>query len=1111
MRTFGDTILLSASDVMRFAGCAHATAHDLRWMRREPPKPREAGAEAVILQGKGDAHEAGHLDKLRADGRRIIGIEGNDLARDTEATLLALREGPEVIYQGALMAQGEGGAWGGWSDFLERVERPSKLGEYSYEVVDTKLKRSVTAKHVLQLVLYSDLLAEVQGVHPEHIHVELGTGKRATLRLVEFAAYARRLRRRLQGFVASPWATRATPCADCDLCRWGDACDGQWRAEDSLFGVANISKVQVAKLEAAGVRTMAELASLDRVVRGLSPSTQGKLVLQARLQHDRKTGEPTHVLREPEPGRGYALLPRPDAGDIFYDIEGDPHVDGGGLEYLHGLWVAGEFHALWSHDRAGEKEALRKLLGFFEARLRESPEAHIYHYAAYELTALKRLTVRHGIGEALLDRLLRERRFVDLYTVVRGAVVCSEDSYSIKSLEALYGLERNGEVKTAGGSVVAYERYRETSDEAILQEIEDYNRVDCVSTEKLRDWLVSVRPAGEWPVLSDDADKVEEKDAEQQADLDHLRALIGEPGEDKAKRALFDLGLFHRREAKPAWWAVFDSLGREDDELEEDLDALGGLEAMGPAEPVKQSFARRYRFPRQETKIRAGHRVTVPDPEGLMGSVTVEEMDLWRCEVVLKVGKAKAHLLADRLSLHPGSPIDTKPIRDGLRAVIADQCGEKRLTAVDDLLARRPPRLRGGPVADILGGRDPVAGTVDAVLRMEGTVLPIQGPPGTGKTYVTARAILALVRQGKRVGVAASSHEALRNVLLGCLSALEEADLPFDCEIAHKVGQGEDSYEEGCPIQRPTSNDAAILSAAPVVGGTAWFFAREEQAGRFDYLFVDEAGQMGLANLLGMGRAARNIVLVGDPRQLPQVIQGSHPDPAGLSCLEWLLGDATTIPPDRGIFLPVSRRMHPDVCRFISDQVYGGRLLSHPDTAKQKVGNTPFPEGGAFWVPVEHSARAQICPEEVEAIAEAAALLLSGLWTDKDGTTRPMRESDIIVVAPYNAQVNALRDALPAGIKVGTVDKFQGQEAAVCLVSMTASSAEETSRGMEFLLSLNRINVAVSRAKALALVFGAERLLDARCETVGQMRLANTLCALAEAAQVERPVIRRVS
>ena len=234
----------------------------------------------------------------------------------------------------------------------------------------------------------------------------------------------------------------------------------------------------------------------------------------------------------------------------------------------------------------------------------------------------------------------------------------------------------------------------------------------------------------------------------------------------------------------------------------------------------------------------------------------------------------------------------------------------------------------------------------------------------------------------------------------------------------------------------------------------------------------------------------------GDPRQLPQVIQGAHPAPANLSCLEWMLGDHATIPPDRGIFLGVTRRMHPEVNRFISDQVYESRLESHPDTARQAVTGANFPETGAYWVPVAHEGNAQVAAEEVTAISAAVTELLKGTWTDRDGTTRPMCASEIIVVAPYNAQVNALRDALPEAIRVGTVDKFQGQEAPVCIVSMTASSTEETTRGMEFLFSLNRINVAVSRAKGLALVFGAPRLRVVKCESVEQMRLINTLCAV---------------
>jgi hypothetical protein len=394
-----------------------------------------------------------------------------------------------------------------------------------------------------------------------------------------------------------------------------------------------------------------------------------------------------------------------------------------------------------------------------------------------------------------------------------------------------------------------------------------------------------------------------------------------------------------------------------------------------------------------------------------------------------------------------------------------------------------------GPVAD------PVAGTIAAVAAMDETVLPIQGPPGTGKTYVTARAILSLVRKGARVGVASNSHEAIRNVLMGCLGALSEEDLPITLDLVHKIGGEGDAYPDGCPIRRTSSNDEAARGRQ-VVGATAWFFCRDENVQAFDWLFVDEAGQVGLANMAAMGRAARNIVLVGDPRQLPQVVQGAHPAPANLSCLDWMLGDHATVPPDRGIFLGTTRRMHPEVNRFISEQIYEGRLTSHPDTGRQTLTGTRFPDAGAFWVPVPHEGNAQISPEEVAAIAKACAELLTGNWTDKDGSIRPIVPQDIIVVAPYNAQVNALREALPPDIRVGTVDKFQGQEAPVCIVSMTASSAEETTRGMEFLLSLNRINVAVSRAKALALVFGAPRLREAKCETVEQMRLVNTLCAL---------------
>lgn len=1083
MKRHGDTILLSATDLMRFMGCTHATRLDLDYLNGvEGLTPNAVSDDAVLLQRQGDAHEEAHLEVLKQD-HDVIEIERGDLWQNAEATRTALASGPGVVFQGAL-AQGR---WGGWSDFLERVDTPSDLGPFSYEVADTKLKRKATPKHVLQLVLYSDLLAEIQGLMPEYAHVELGDGNRATLRLADYAAYARRARQRLEQFLDAPTPTRPVPCSDCGLCRWSEHCSAQWDAEDSLYLVAGISRSQVAKLEAAGVTTMAALSQRHDPVRRLANATLDRLRVQARLQSARRNGPPSYELRPIEPARGFALLPEPSEGDIFYDIEGDPHVDGG-LEYLHGLWSGNKFDALWAHNHAEEARALEALLNRFRAQRETYPLAHIYHYAPYEITALKRLTTKYGVGEDFLDLLLREGRFVDLYAVVRGGLIASEPNYSIKSMEAFYDRKRDGEVKTAGGSIVAYERWLDTGDQAILDEIEDYNRIDCVSTEELRDWLRRISPMEDVCVLMPPPEP-DLPDPEREA----LEAMIAATEYDPDhKQMLLNLGLFHGREQKPAQWAVFDTAAQEGEDLLDNLDALGLLQAVGPVEPVKKSFQRSYLYPAQETKLREGSTVTIPNPDGSPVKAKIIAFDRKARLVTVKVGPGKDDLLDDRLNLGPDWPLNTSGIAAAMRAVIADQCGPVEHRALDDLLHRRAPRMNGLALEDIPRA-DPVDTVREAVLALDESILPIQGPPGTGKTYVTARAILALVRQGKRVAVSSNSHEAIRNVLMGCLDALEPDDT---VSLVHKAG-AEHGYPEDCPVSVASGNDDPDLFDADIVGGTAFLFSRPEFERQFDVMVVDEAGQVSFANLAAMGRAARNIVLVGDPNQLPQVIQASHPEPANLSCLEWMLGDQTTVSEDRGIFLPVSRRMHPDLCAYVSDQFYAGRLSAHDTAAARSVQAEGMPDTGAWWIDVAHEGNAQIAYEEISAIRDCIARLIRGTWRDGP-TRRPLRASDIIVVAPYNAQVNALRDALPTEVRVGTVDKFQGQEAPVCLVSMTASSAEETSRGMDFLFSRNRMNVAVSRAKALALVFGAPRLSDSLCETLPQMRMVNALAALPE-------------
>ncbi|RRH77270.1 bifunctional RecB family nuclease/DEAD/DEAH box helicase [Falsigemmobacter faecalis] len=1009
--------LVTATDLLRFSACAHASALDLQDIAAAPP---EAG-----------------------------------LSEAAEATLRAMRRGEALVSDPVFLTSEILVR----ADFLQRVGHPSRLGAFSYEPGVIR-PGPPTPAEIMTLALCADLLAIVQGNVPRQGHISAEIGGCGPVPLQDYLHYTRSLHARLRAFATDPPVTRPQPCAACDTCRWQPRCAAGWEAADSLYQLPGLRRGQVKKLEAAGVQTLTALAELTAPPRGFGEGTTAGLAARARLHLARARGQSGWEPRPASPGQGFDLLPEPQEGDLFYALSGETHA-----------LRLNETTRLYGPGGTDLSALPLDLKHHFDS----FPRAQICHFGTEPLTALKRLMIALGTGEAFLDRLLRERRLTDLAAVLRGAFLSAKPPARIRDLAGF-----------AGEAPSAAEPSPEEA---------------CRLTGALRDWLLQRRPDRPWPQPAPEA---AEKESFEESDSADLRRALAASDLPPARQAmLFDLGLFHQREAKPAQWAVFESLSKDEDALLEDLNALAGLRAIGPPEPVKRSFQRSYRFAPQETKLRAGKRATLPVSDGPPASVTIEALDRRAGRITLKAGPGKAALLSDHLSLHPDWPLETKVLAAALRDVIDDQCGPRSYRAVDDLLARRAPRLHSG---ELQTGPDPLSAVIAATTAMDQSLLPIQGPPGTGKTYVTARAILALLRQGARVGVTSNSHEAIRNVLTGCLSAAAEESLPCPIDIVHKTSGSEDGYPADSPVRRTGSNDEAA-GGRQIVGATAWFFCRDENIQAFDWLFVDEAGQVGLANMAAMGRAAKNIVLVGDPQQLPQVIQGAHPDPAGRSCLEWMIGEGGTVTPDRGIFLSVSRRMHPQVCGFISDQVYGGRLESHPETADQGVTGTRYPQAGAFFVPLAHEGNTQIAPEEAEAIRVTVAELLSGQWQGKTGAPRPLSLRDIMVVAPFNAQVNALREVMPQGIRVGTVDTFQGQEAPVCLVSMTASSAEESARGMDFLLSLNRINVAVSRAKGLALVFGASRLREAACTTVEEMRLVNTLCALplCPAPAPERP------
>lgn len=1104
MQLIDGRVVLSPSDLMRFQGCAHATALDRAKLLGAELQPVEDDEDAKLLQAHGHAHEQRFLEEVRTRGKVIeIPRDAVSFAKACARTQAALREGPAYIYQAAFA----GGAWTGYADFLERVERPSDLGPFSYEVVDTKLKRTPDPKHVLQLALYADLLKAAQGCAPEQVHVVLGDGVRASFRLADYAAYVNRLRERLESFIDAPTPTRPEPVAACALCRWREHCAKQWEEEDSLCLVAGITRGQRRKLEAAGVVTMAQLAALDRRIPKLAEATATKLRIQARLQHARRqSAPPSFELKPVEPGLGLARLPQPDPGDLFFDIEGDPYVSGG-LEYLFGLLRSddGAYRALWAHDPDGERHAVGEIIHGFAAHLRRNPGAHIYHYGAYELSALKRLSSRYGVAENVLDDLLRGERFVDLYRIVQQGIVASEPGYSLKDLEVFYMPPRSAAVTAGGDSIVAYERWRETREDAILEEIRTYNETDCRSTKGLRDWLVSqVRPKTmPWFVAAPPRQDQEEpsKGDALEAERSELWARI-EPearrlGPELAK-LLFELAFFHRREDKPSWWQMFDRAGRDSEDLIEDLESLAGLEAAGAAWPEAHSQARRYRFPEQETKLRTGERARTRETQK---TVQILGLDHARREAIVKFGPTAGEP-PDRLDLIPDGPLKNDVLVAATRRFIEDEIREGgRYPALSDLLRKRPPRIRGlKPGEAVIAAGELIPEIISAAQRLAGGCLPIQGPPGTGKTYVASQVAIALLRAGKRVGAASHSHKAIDNLLREIANRARETGYPLQ---AIKKNSGDEDEGIDDLIAVTTNNGDPRLTTWPLVAGTAWLFSRPEHDRQFDYLIIDEAGQVSLANVIAMGTAARNLILVGDPMQLSQPLQGAHPEGTGCSALDHLFGGRATVPPDRGVFLPISRRMHPLVCRSVSEIVYEGRLHSDAGAARQLIDTegTELPAAGISFVELEHEGNSQSSPEEVEQLAAVFGALLGRRFVDREGRARAMTLDDLLVVAPYNAQVNRLKERLPAGARVGTVDRFQGQEAPVCLISMTTSGMDELPRGVEFLFSRNRLNVAVSRAQALAIVFASRRLLDVPCRTVEQMGLVNALCALRDHAR----------
>jgi uncharacterized protein len=977
----------------------------------------------------------------------------------------------------------------------------------------------------------------------------------ASFRVDDYAAYHRTIQSRLEALVRAPAAViqqqhYPEPVESCELCRWQERCDARRRADDHLSLVAQCRRSQRVELVGQGYDTLAAAAAMPVPV-AFTPSrgsreTFTRLGHQARVQFEQRTrripiAEPLTI----EAGEGLCRLPAPSPGDLFLDLEGARFAREDGREFLFGVGGGGrsaeagenfQYQAWWALDDEEEKRAFEAVVDLIIARWAGDPGMHVYHFNHYEPTAFKKLMGRHVTRGDAMDRLLRAERFVDLYPIVRQAVRAGVESYSIKQLEQYFGFARRVELRTVREPLVAVELALESdSADAIAPEIraavQGYNEDDCRSAQALRNWLESIRDR--WIAGGVDVPRPADTPSPEptprvaalQQDVDALRArlLDGLPAEasapehpDHCRWLLAWLIDWHKREENAEWWEYFRLKGMTDEELFEERGAVAGMVFVERVETVVGKHGRltgsvidRYRYPPQEVAVAAGDALHSRDVGGL-GSVAGHE----RLARLIDIRKGRKTADVHPAAVFEGGVYGTEtPQRSVMRLAEAWLAagGTREHGGASDvsqgcgiaLLRRDPPRLRRGVFA--AGGGSAQDSAVRMATELDRTTLAIQGPPGAGKTFVGARMIRALVAAGRRVGVTALSHKVIRNLLDEVHAQASRAGETI--RLGHKQASGD---PEVPPVNAFDKDEDALEALrareVDVVGGTQWLWADLDFKDAVDVLFVDEAGQMSLASVLAVSQAAGSLVLLGDPQQLDQPQKASHPDGVGISALRHVLGDADVMPADKGIFLPTTWRMSPALCRFTSELFYRGELQAEPRLAAQELRSTGAFDGSRLWlVPVDHDGNRNVSDEEVETVARVVASLCSpaSKWVDEHGVERPLMPSDLRIVAPFNAQVTRLIERLqPLGVPIGTVDKFQGQTAAVVIYSMTTSRPEDAPRGMEFLYSLNRLNVATSRARCAAIVVASPRLFEPECRTPRQMRLANALCRFRELASV---------
>jgi len=1168
---------------MRAATCEHCTTLSIFHALQVPEvegklapyiekqkEQRAKGEDKSLPQKYGDAYELKLTEELTTS------LPQGSVARperdgDIAQTLELMLQGVPVIYQGGLEHRAPHSVFKGKPDFLvkqgwllefvdglltarlqQEIPGPSK-----YIVWDAKYSSHPKPEYALQVAIYIEAL-DAQGLKAPNARHGLILGNRTMMSFLEgeIVPATRIARAELEQAIArvsdsstdSQLENFTWHCAgnrDCEICEYPELCEDDREETQDLVLVAGLGKNLRGKLNAAGIQTLSALAqSTLTKVPDVTAATFEKMRKQAALQIlSEQTKTPEHELLE-DPLLQF--LPRPSEGDVFFDMEGFPYFPDGGLEYLFGNWTRDlGFTDFWAVDRDEEKQAFIDFMNWVTERMDAHPDAHIYHYASYEKTALLKLSTRHGVMGPEVRRLGDERRLVDLYPIVTKSLRVGESKYSIKNLERHYEFERESEVTSASASIDEYAQWRDLVDgsldqtltseqredlsiraEKLYQALHDYNKEDVVSTMKLYDWLLKMPSAttrfGE-DVNPQDEDSEENPSASalELLELEAKTARFFLPladwewgksveGDIRAKvwETLAHSILFYRREDVMFWADLQIRMTQDEEAFEKDREALllAGVTELSRDERVNKkgnlvhvvTYEASYptesiynptpgdeliiRFPIGAGLQQRNFGKVIKSANGLI-TFTRDTQDLddlvYQPDALIKFQRFLAmakqedlNNLAERITEAWGSPSNAAPQRNSAM----------------DLLFRRKPRLIGDGKITAPDPTSYLPALISTVEKMDSTVLAVQGPPGSGKTYLASHLIAHLLATGKSVAVGSNSHAAVENVLK---VAIEAGVNPAQIFKAKKTKDTAEYPWVTASSAGTIGKKVAKSKDALVLGGTAFALCNKEiRTNHFDYLIIDEAAQFSLVDALAVSGTAQNMILFGDPQQLSQVIQATHPGGLENSALGHYMGEHDILPKDMGYFVEVTRRLHSNINAPVSWLSYENKLNSHPDTENHIIqGIAP----GLYKAPINHTGNSTNSPEEVSKVMELVEKHINEVGPE-----------EILIVAPFNAQVNAIRKALDqAGheeVAVGTVDKFQGQEGLVVIYSFASSSSQDAPRGLGFLLERNRMNVAISRAKSVCYLVYSTNLPRAVFSSLEDVKGISRLAGLLERA-----------